>query len=161
MMRPDPRLRPPAARVAALDLDLLRSKSVLIYARCSLVLSLLLYSLILAMLYSDLYVHLIRQATDAFQHLRVLPGAVYLVPAAVAAAFARRAKPFLEKAALGALALNFVVLFLRRRMSGSSDAYLVMCMISFVLDLVLLASVVAFYRRYPNILKLLRRRVRE
>jgi hypothetical protein len=161
MMRPEPRLHPPSARVAALDLDLLRSKSVLIYARCSLVLSLLLYSLILAMLYSDLYVHLIRQATDAFQHLRILPGAVYLALVVVAAFLALRAKPRLEKAALGALALNLMVLFLRRRMSGSSDAYLAMCMISLVLDLVLLASVVAFYRRYPNMLKLLRRRVRE
>src|SRR5262245_29508639 len=160
-MRPEPRIRPPAARVVALDLDLLRSKSVLIYARCSLVLSLLLYSLILAMLYSDLYVHLIRQATDAFRHPRMLPGAVCLALVVVAAFLALRAKPRLEKAALGALALNLMVLSLRRRVSGSSDAYLAMCAISLVLDLVLLASVVAFYRKYPNMLKLLRRRIRE
>ncbi|HEV8374626.1 MAG TPA: hypothetical protein VGR38_00155 [Candidatus Polarisedimenticolia bacterium] len=160
-MRRDPRPLPPVTRVAALDLDLLRSKSVLIYARSSFVLSLLLYSCILAMLYSDLYVHLIRQARDAFQHLRVLPGAVYLVAVAGAAILSLRVKPLLEKTALSALALNVATLYLRRNMAGHSDAYLGMCVVSLVLDLALLASVVAFYRKYPNALNLLRRRARE
>jgi len=157
----DVRLTPPGARAAALDLDLLRSRSLLIYVRSSIVLSLLLYSLIITMLYTDLYVHLIRQARDAFQQLRIIPGALLVLLVAGASVLAFRVKPALEKAALGILALNFANLVLRRKMIGHSDVYLALCVVSLALDLTLLATVIAFYRKYPNILKLLRQNAGE
>ncbi|MCI0409323.1 MAG: hypothetical protein L0191_12325 [Acidobacteria bacterium] len=160
-MRPNFREPPPAARAAAFDPDLLHSRSILIYVRSSLVLTLLLYATIMTMLYSDLYVHLIRQARDAFQHLRVIPGSLFIVLMALALALAIRMKPLLEKAALGIVAMNLAVLFLRGKMAGHSDAYLALCLLSLVLDLALLATVVAFYRKYPNVLQLLRQKARE
>ena len=155
----DARPAPPVASAAtALDPDLLHFRSILIYVRSSLVLSMLLYAFLLAMLYSDLYVHLIRRARDAFQELRVIPGALFLVPVVGAAILAIRMKPALERASLGILALNFANLYLRRRMTGHSDAYLGLCVVSLVLDLALLATVIAFYRKYPNVLTLLRQK---
>jgi hypothetical protein len=160
-MRPNSHDLPPAARAAAFDPGLLQSRSVLIYVRSSLVLSLLLYASIVTMLYSDLYVHLIRQAGGAFQHLRVIPGAFFILLMAGCLVLARRMQPGLEKAALALLAVNFGCLFLRRKMLGHSESYLALCLLSLVLDLSLLATVVAFYRKYPNVLKLLRQKARE
>jgi hypothetical protein len=152
---------PPAARAAAFDPDLLHSRSVLIYVRSSLVLSLLLYTTIATMVYSDLYVHLIRQARDAFQQFRVIPGALFLVLMAGALSLAVRMKPLLEKAAMGIVAMNLAVLFLRGKMAGQSDAYLALCLVSLSLDIALIVTLVAFYRKYPNVLKLLRQKARE
>jgi hypothetical protein len=152
---------PPAARAAVFDPDLLRSRSVLIYVRSSLVLSLLLYTTIATMVYSDLYVHLIRQARDAFQQFRVIPGALFLALMAGALSLAVRMKPLLEKAAMGIVAMNLAVLFLRGRMAGQSDAYLALCLVSLSLDIALIVTLVAFYRKYPNVLKLLRQKARE
>ena len=160
-MRPNSRDLPPAAREAAFDPDLLHSRSVLIYVRSSLVLTLLLYASIVAMLYTDLYVHLIRQARDAFQQIRVLPGACFFLLVAGSLVLALRMQPLLEKAALAILALNFASLFLRGKMDGHSQTYLALCLFSLVLDLALFATVVAFYRKYPNVLKLLRQKARE
>ena len=160
-MRPNSRDLPPAAREAALDPELLRSRSILIYVRSSLVLSLLLYASIATMVYSDLYVHLIRQARDAFQHLRVIPGAFFILLMTGALVLALRMKPLLEKAAMGIVAVNLAVLFLRGKMAGHSDGYLSLCLFSLFLDLALLATLVAFYRKYPNVLKLLRQKARE
>jgi hypothetical protein len=160
-MRPNSRDLPPAAHAAAFDPGLLQSRSVLIYVRSSLVLSLLLYATIVTMLYSDLYVHLIRQAGDAFQHLRVIPGAFFILLVAATLVLATRMQPLLEKTALTLLAVNFASLFLRRKMLGHSESYLALCLFSLVLDLALLATVVAFYRKYPNLLKLLRQKARE
>ena len=160
-MRLDPRHHSPAARAAALDPDLLHSRSVLIYVRSSLVLSLLLYATLVSMLYSDLYVHLIRQTRDAFQHIRVIPGATFFVLMAGALALAFRMKPLLVKTAMGIVTMNLAVLFLRGKMAGHSDAYLAMCLLSLSLDIALLVTLVAFYRKYPNVLKLLRQKARE
>ena len=152
---------PPTATAAVLDLDHLRSRSVLIYIRSSPVLSLLLYTMIVALLYSDLYVHLIRQTRNAFQHLRVYPGALFIVAVAGAVGLAVRVKPWLEKTALVLLALNLASLYLRQRMVAHSGAYLALCTISLTLDLALLATVITFYRKYPNLLKLLRQKLLE
>jgi hypothetical protein len=160
-MRPNSSDLTAAARAAAIDPDLLHSRSVLIYVRSSLVLSLLLYATIVTMLYSDLYVHLIRQAQDAFQHFRVIPGSLFIALVAGALALAFRMKPLLEKAAMGIVAMNLAVLFLRGRMAGHSDDYQALCLLSLVLDVSLLATVVAFYRKYPNVLKLLRQKAQE
>lgn len=153
--------RPPAARAVAIDPEQLRTRSILIYVRSSLVLTLLLYALILTMLYSDLYVHLIRQARDTFRHLRVLPGPVLIVVAATALFYALRMKSLLERAALVIFAMNFACLFLRRKMIGHSEAYLTLCFFSLLLDVAFLATVIAFYRKYPNLLTYLRRKARE
>jgi len=160
-MRSNSRHLPPAALAVAFDPDLLHSRSVLIYVRSSLVLSLLLYATIATMVYSDLYVHLIRQASDAFQQLRVIPGALFIVLMAAALSLAIRMKPLLEKAAMGIVAMNLAVLFLRGKMAGQSDAYLALCLISLSLDVALIVTLVAFYRKYPNVLKLLRQKARE
>ena len=152
---------PPTARAVAIDPDLLRSRSVLIYVRSSLVLTLLLYATIVSLLYSDLYVHLIRQTRDAFQHIRVIPGTLFFVLMAIALAQAIRVQPLLEKAAMGITAMNFAVLFLRGRMAAHSEAYLTMCLLSFSLDVALLVTIIAFYRKYPNVLKLLHQKARE
>ncbi len=142
--------------VAPLDTELLRSGSILIYCRSSLTLSLFVYASIAAMLYSDLYVHLIRQTADTFVRSRVLPGALFFGLVAGCGYLAHRARPRLEKGALLILALNFSVLSLRGGLAANSDAYLFLCLFSLLLDLGLLAAVIAFYRRYPNYLKLLR-----
>jgi len=160
-MRSNPPDRPPAARALAIDPEQLRSRSVLIYVRSSLVLSLLLYALILTMLYSDLYVHLIRQARDTFQHLRVLPGAILALVAAGSLVLALRMKSLLEKTALAIFAMNFACLFLRGRLPNHTDAYLVLCFFSMLLDVAFLVTVVAFYRRYPNLMTHLRRKALE
>jgi len=160
-MGTNPRDPPPAARAAAFDPDLLQSRSILIYVRSSLVLSLLLYTTIATMVYSDLYVHLIRQASDAFQQFRVIPGALFIVLMAAALSLAIRMKLLLEKAAMGIVAMNLAVLFLRGRMAGQSDAYLALCLVSLSLDGALIITLVAFYRKYPNVLKLLRQKARE
>jgi|SRR5215510_10198197 len=153
--------RPPTARAVAIDPDLLRSRSVLIYVRSSLILTLLLYATLVTMLYSDLYVHLIRQTGDAFQHFQVIPGGLFFALMAGALALAVRMEPLLEKAAMGIVATNLAVLFLRAKIAGSSDAYLALCLLSLLLDLAFFATVVAFYRKYPNVLKLLRQKARE
>jgi hypothetical protein len=153
--------RPPTARAVAIDPDLLHSRSVLIYVRSSLILTLLLYATIVTMLYSDLYVHLIRQTQDAFQHFRVIPGGLFMALMAGALTLAIRMEPLLEKAAMGIVAMSLAVLFLRGEMAGLSDAYQALCLFSLVLDLAFLATVVAFYRKYPNVLKLLRQKARE
>ncbi len=153
--------RPSTARAAAFDPDLLRSRSVLIYVRSSLILTLLLYATIVTMLYSDLYVHLIRQTQDAFQRFQVIPGGLFIALTAIALTLAIRMEPVLERAAMGIVAMNLAVLFLRGKIAGQSDAYLSLCLFSLVLDLALLATVIAFYRKYPNVLKLLRQKARE
>jgi hypothetical protein len=147
---------PARVRTTALDAELLRSRSLLIYCRASLTLSLLLYTGIVAMLYSDLYVHLIRQAANAVLHSRVFPDAFFVILAGSLVALAFRVKPTLEKAALLILALNIASVFFRQRFPAHSDAYLALCLVSLILDAGLLAAVVAFYRKYPNYLKLLR-----
>ena len=147
--------------VAAADPDLLRSGSLLIYCRASLTLSLLLFTSIVVLLYSDLYVHLFRQTAHAFAQLRALPGAFFAIGAAGILAAAFRIRPALEKAAFWLLALNLLSYFLRRRAMSHSDAYLILCGISLLLDLALLGVILAFYRRYPNLLKQLRARAGE
>lgn len=144
-----------------MDPGLLHSRSILIYVRSSLVLSILIYTCLAAMLYSDLYVHLIRQAGDAFQDFRVIPDAFFLLLTLGALALALRMKPRLEKAAIGLVALNLPILYLRGRMPGNSDRYLALCLLSLLLELALLATLISFYRKYPNLLKLLRRMARE
>jgi len=160
-MRPNSPDLPPSVRAAAFDPEMLHSRSVLIYVRSSLVLTLLLYATIVSLLYSDLYVHLIRQTRDAFQHIRVIPGTLFFVLMAIALALAIRVQPVLEKAAMGIMAMNFAVLFMRGRMAAHSEAYLTMCLLSFSLDVALLVTIIAFYRKYPNVLKLLRQKARE
>ena len=72
-----------------------------------------------------------------------------------------RVKPWLEKTALVLLALNLASLYLRQRMAAHSDTYLALCTVSLTLDLGLLATVITFYRKYPNLLKLLRQKLLE
>ena len=153
--------RLPGAVAAGSDPDLLRSGSLLIYCRASFTLSLLLFTSIMVLLYSDLYVHLIRQTAHAFGQLRVLPGAFFAVAAAGILAAAFRIRPALERAAFGLVALNLLCYFLRRRAVSHSDAYLILCGISLLLELALLGVILAFYRRYPNLLKQLRARAGE
>jgi hypothetical protein len=153
--------RRPGAVAAGSDPDQLRSGSLLIYCRSSVTLSLLLFTSIILLLYSDLYVHLIRQTARAFVQLRVLPGAFFAIGAAGILFAAFRIRPALEKAAFGLLALNLLCYFLRRRAASHSDTYLILCVISLVLDLALLGVILAFYRRYPNLLKHLRARAGE
>ncbi len=141
---------------AAFDPDLLRFGSILIYCRSSVLLTLFLYACIALMLYSDLYVHLIRQTAGAFLRSVVLPGTLFVILAAGFGYLAFKMKPRLEKLALLILALNFGGLFFRRKTEVNSEAYLVLCVLSLLLDLGLLAAVITFYRRYPNYLKLLR-----
>jgi hypothetical protein len=88
-----------ASPAAALDPDLLRSGSILIDCRSSFILSALVFTSLLAKVYSDLYVHLIRQTARTLARASVPPVAFFAL---------------------------------------------------------LLAGLVAFYRRYPNVLKLLR-----
>lgn len=152
--------RPLSHPPAALDADLLRFGSLLIYCRSSVVLSVFVYAAIAVMLYSDLYVHLIRQTTEAFLRSGVLPGALFAALVAGCGYLAHRMKPRIEKAAHLILALNFVVLFFRRSLPANSEAYLALCGLSLLLDLGLLAAVITFYRRYPNYVKLLRRGAR-
>lgn len=151
-----PRPSPDAARAAVLDPDLLRSGSILIYCRSSIVLSILVYLGLLAKIYSDLYVHLIRQTARALSGANVPPGFCFLLLLLGALFLAVRVKPRLEKAALLILAANLAVFLLRRNAAVHTDIYLVLCGISLLLDLGLLATLVAFYRKYPNVLKLLR-----
>lgn len=147
---------PGASPTAALDPDLLRSGSVLIYCRSSFILSVLVFACLLAKVYSDLYVHLIRQTARTLAGASVPPGALFALPLAVSVFLALRAKPRLEKTALLILAANLGVFLLRRRTAVSTDAYRALCAASLLLDLGLLATLVAFYRRYPNVLKILR-----
>jgi len=151
-----PRPSPDAARAAVLDPDLLQSGSILIYCRSSIVLSILVYLGLLAKIYSDLYVHLIRQTARALSGANVPPGFCFLLLLLGALFLAVRVKPRLEKAALLILAANLAVFLLRRNAAVHTDIYLVLCGISLLLDLGLLATLVAFYRKYPNVLKLLR-----
>jgi hypothetical protein len=144
-----------------MDPDLLRSRSILIYVRSSLILSILLYSCLAAMLYTDLYVHLIKQTRNAFQDLRVLPDGLFLLLTLAALALTFWMKPRLEKVALGLVALNLPILYLRGRMSGPSQRHLALCLLSLILELALLGTLIAFYRKYPNVLKQLRRMTRE
>lgn len=151
-----PRPFPDAARAAVLDPDFLQSGSILIYCRSSIVLSILVYLGLLAKIYSDLYVHLIRQTARALSGASVPPGFCFVLLLLGALFLAVRVKPRLEKAALLILAANLAVFLLRRNAAVQTDRYLVLCGISLLLDLGLLATLVAFYRKYPNVLKLLR-----
>lgn len=144
------------SETAAAEPGRMLSGSLLIYCRSSVVLSLLVFSGIAALLYSDLYVHLIRQPSDAFLAARVVPGTLLALLVLACAGLVGQVKPALERIALGLLSLDLLVLFLRRRASDHSDAYLALCVVSLLLDLGLLAAVVAFYRKYPNVLKALR-----
>jgi len=142
-----------------LEADLLRSGSILIYCRASITLSLFVYATLVAMLYSDLYVHLIRQTARSFIGSGGLPG-FFLAGLAVGCLWlATRIRPRLEKVALLLLALNFAVLFFRRRVDAPSSAYAVLCALSLLLDLGVLAAVIGFYRKYPNVLRILHSRI--
>jgi len=157
---PDMNLQPRSSRDAAgaalLDPDLLRSRSILIYCRSSIVLSVLVFLALLAKIYSDLYLHLIRQTARTLARASVPPGFFFLLLLLGALFLAVRVKPRLEKAALLILAANLAVFLLRRKTAVHTDVYYVLCGISLLLDLGLLGTVVAFYRRYPNVLKVLR-----
>ena len=145
-----------AARAAVLDLDLLRSGSILIYCRSSIVLSVLVFLSLLAKIYSDLYLHLIRGSARALARADVPPGAFFLILLLGALVLAVRLRPRLEKAALLILAAILAVFLIRRKAAVHTDLYLVLCAASLLLDLGLLATIIAFYRKYPNVLKLLR-----
>src|SRR2546422_358747 len=64
----------PVSEQPLLEADLFRSGSILIYCRASITLSLFVYAALAAMLYSDLYVHLIRQTTRSLIGSGGLPG---------------------------------------------------------------------------------------
>ncbi len=150
----------PVPEQPLLEADLLRSGSILIYCRASIILSFFVYAALAAMLYSDLYVHLIRQTARSLVGSGGLPG-FFLAALAVGCLWlATRIQPRLEKVALLFLALNFAALCLRRRVDASSYAYVGLCALSLLLDLGVLAAVIAFYRKYPNVLKILRSRMR-
>ena len=149
--------RPPRrAAVAAIDPDLLRSGSILIYCRASLTLSLLVYAFIAALVYSDFYVHIIRKTTGTLGRASMLPEMLFLSLTAGSVYLAYHMKPRLEKMALLALGSIFCILFFRQNLEVDSAAYLGLCVLSLVLDLILLTAVIAFYRRYPNYSRLMR-----
>ncbi len=149
---PAPRAAPPASH----DPALLCSRSLLIYCRSSVVLSLLVFGALGAKIYSDLYVHLIRQAGRALPGPRLLPGAFFGALVAGALFLAFRMRPRLEKAALLILAGNLALFLVRRKADIQSDLYLTLSAFSLALDLGLLAALIAFYRRYPSLLRILR-----
>jgi hypothetical protein len=154
----DPISVPPLEQPAR-EADLLRSGSILIYCRASMTLSLLVYAALAAMLYSDLYVHLIRQTARTLIGSGGLPGFFLALLAASCIWLAGRIRPRLERVALLLLAVNLAALFLRRRVEAPSGAYVGLCVLSFLLDLGILAAVIGFYRKYPNVLKILRSRM--
>lgn len=156
MRNPAPPPRP-APEAEALDPELLRFGSVLIYCRSSLVLSALVYSAIISLVYSDLYVHLIRRMGGGAARGRVMPGVIFIMLVALSLYLAHRLKPPLEKMAWLLLAANLSVSFFRRRVDGDSESYLAFCVLSLALDLGILTALVSFYRKYPNYLELLRR----
>ena len=151
--RPTPREAAPAA---ALDPVLLRSGSILIYCRSSVVLSVLVFLALVAKIYSDLYLHLIRGNGRTLARANVPPGFFFLFLLLGALFLAIRLRPRLEKAALLILAAKLAVFLIRRKTAVLTDLYIVLCAASLLLDLGLLATVIAFYRKYPNVLKLLR-----
>jgi hypothetical protein len=150
-------LRPySAARAAGLDADLLRCASLLIYCRSSVILSLLIFGGLGAKLYSDLYVHLIRQATRRLAGGGAPPAVLFVGLLLATLYFASRTKPWTEKAAMLVLAANLGVFLLRGESRVNSQFYQLLCVVSLALDLSLLALVAAFYRRYPPLLRLAR-----
>lgn len=150
-------LRPSStARAAGLDADLLRFDSVLIYCRSSVILSLLIFASLAAKLYSDLYVHLIRQATHRLERGGAPPEVPFFALLLIALFFASRTKPWLEKAAMLVLAANLGVFLLRGESRVNSQVYQLLCVVSLGLDLSLLALVTAFYHRYPPIILMAR-----
>ena len=146
-----------AAKAVGLDPELLRSGSLLIYCRSSLVLSVLIYSAITSMVYSDLYVHLIRRIAGGAEHGRIFPRAFFVLLVAMCLYLAHRLKPTLERVAWLLLAMNLSVLFFRRRMEANSESYLALCVLSLALDLGILTAVISFYRQFPNYLEIMQR----
>jgi hypothetical protein len=145
-----------ASATVARDPGLLPSGSILIYCRASLILSLLVYGALLAKLYSDLYLHLIRQTARSLARPDVPPAAFFAALLTGAILLAIRAKSRLEKTVLLMVAANLGVFLLRRKASVHSDLYLALCAFSLMLDVGLLSAVIAFYRKYPNVLRALR-----
>jgi hypothetical protein len=150
-------LRPSSsARAAGLDADLLRFESILIYCRSSVILSLLIFGSLGAKLYSDLYVHLIRQATRRLARGGAPPEILFGGLLLAALFLASRTKPWVEKAAMLVLAANLGAFLLRGESRMNSQTYQLLCVVSLALDLSLLALVTAFYRRYPPLIRLAR-----
>jgi hypothetical protein len=145
-----------SARPAGLDADPLRFASILIYCRSSVILSLLIFGGLGAKLYSDLYVHLIRQATLRLARGGAPPEALFFGLFLSALFCASRTKPWMEKAAMLVLAANLGIFLLRGESKVNSQIYQLLCVVSLALDLSLVALVTAFYRRYPPVLRLAR-----